>query len=49
MFNVKTLNKISPVAVNALGAGYNVADDIEAPEEPSLHCKSRRRRKQHSS
>ena len=32
MFNVKTLNKISPVAVNALGAGYNVADDIEAPE-----------------
>ena len=32
MFNVKTLNKISPVAVNALGANYNVSDSAEAPE-----------------
>ena len=32
MFNVKTLNKISPVAINALGANYTVADDIAAPE-----------------
>lgn len=32
MFNVKTLNKISPVAINALGANYTVADDVAAPE-----------------
>ena len=32
MFNVKTLNKISPLAVEALGAGYTVADDVAAPE-----------------
>ena len=32
MFHVKTLNKISPLAVEALGAGYTVADDVAAPE-----------------
>ena len=32
MFNVQTLNKISPVAINALGANYTVADDVQAPE-----------------
>ena len=32
MFNVKTLNKISPLAVKALGENYTVSDDAEAPD-----------------
>ena len=32
MFNVQTLNKISPLAVQALGEGYTVADDVQAPD-----------------
>ncbi len=32
MFNVKTLNKISPLAVKALGENYTVSDSAEAPE-----------------
>ena len=32
MFNVLTLNKISPLAIEALGEGYTVADDVKEPE-----------------
>lgn len=32
MFNVQTLNKISPLAVQALGENYTVADDAQNPD-----------------
>lgn len=32
MFNVQTLNKISPIAIQALGEGYTVADDVQNPD-----------------
>ena len=32
MYNVQTLNKISPIAIEALGEGYTVADDVQNPD-----------------
>ena len=32
MYNIKTLNKISPIGLNRLGEGFTVGDDIENPD-----------------
>lgn len=32
MYNIKTLNKISPIGLNRLGDGFAVGDDIENPD-----------------
>ena len=32
MYNVKTLNKISPIGLSRLGENYTVGDDVENPE-----------------